>query len=513
LSTSAAAQDPFQAGLRWTLPADASAPSIPKSIAFSARCGLVWTASNGAHPNFRVASGFESGTVQPLFGDFAPLNATGAMAVAAGRDGEALFSLVQVPAPDALNRATLVSRYSAVSAASGAPFAPQWTYDPGSRVNGPAKVACDAGGVHAVVAVWSDQTHTVQVDVLDAATGLRTSRADVAGLNLSEIALAGDGSRCAVSAGLDLWVLDTNGATVHHETLANSTSALAISGDGKRLAIGGRSALRVLQDDGAGYQLAFTVPGASSELSARAALSANGETLAVGWWNASTGVDLRFEVWDVATHARSFELVQTGVPGGLQNLPEVVRVTADGKRAALGAWGDGTSKPDVVVFDRDLASVVFAVDLPGSVFALDLDEAGRKIAVGLKNTHANLFATSGQFRMYDTGESDLQVLHAAHAGGTLDLAAHRVGATGVFFLDGSLAPQPFAVPGIAGLLRLKRAGLSAVRRPADATGRADVMLPIANDPALIGTYRHLQAAFRTGAAIAFGAVAVDVLIL
>ncbi len=514
-ASSAAAQDPFQPGLRWTMPADPNQPSIPRAVTFAAEDALAWTASNAAHPGFAVAVAVESATtVQPLFRDLGIAGASGSLSVASPRTGEALFALVQLPAPDAQHRATEVRRYSASSAAAGAAFAPFWTYDAGVVVNAPAFLACDASGGQVILAVRRDATSQVLVDRLDAASGARLMRATVSGANLSAMALSDDAPRVALSAGLDLWVLDTtSGAVLHHEALASSTSALALSGDGLRLVIGGHAIVRVLESSSAGYATAFTIQGASQELPARAALSRDGRTLAIGWWNAVLGVDLRFEVWDVATRTRLLNHVQTGIAGGPQNFPEIVRTTNDGRRAALGCWGDGTTKPEIVLYDRDVNAIVLAVDLPGSVFALDLDAQGSRVVVGMKSAHANQFASSGEFRLYDTGERDLVLQASPLAGGAFDLAAKKTGAGLCIFLDGDRSPTPFSIPGVAGALYLNRMGLSVTRTPCDANGRADVSLPIPGSATQIGTFRHFQAVFRVGGVLVFGSSVVDALVL
>jgi hypothetical protein len=131
----------------------------------------------------------------------------------------------------------------------------------------------------------------------------------------------------------------------------------------------------------------------------------------------------------------------------------------------------------------------------------------------MKGAHANQFSGTGEFRLYDTGEREIAQVGAAHPGGQLDLAAKRPGASGVFFLDGAPSPFPLTIAGTSGYMLLRRVGLHVARVPADPSGRADVAWPIANDPALIGMYRHVQAAFRMNGAITFGPTLLHVLIL
>lgn len=331
-------------GLRWTAPAAVNAPSIPRSVALSARDGLVWTASNGPHPGFSVLPACDSGTVAPLFSASAPSGATGSMQVVAASTSEALFALVQVPAPDALHRATLVTRWSATAAASGSPFAPMWTFDPLVRANGPARIGCDANGARVFCAAWDSSAGQARVDVIDTTSGASTANALLPAAAIDELSVCADGTRAAIAGGLDLWVVDGNSAVVGHRTLTASTSAIAMSGDGALIAVGG-DAVHVLARRGQNYASAFDVAGLTHELARRVALSRDGSTLAVGWWNATTGVDLRFEVWDVATRTRTFQTTQLGFQNGLQNTPEVVRASADGARVAFACWATARPSP------------------------------------------------------------------------------------------------------------------------------------------------------------------------
>ena len=109
----------------------------------------------------------------------------------------------------------------------------------------------------------------------------------------------------------------------------------------------------------------------------------------------------------------------------MQGYPEVVLITPDGRRAAFGTWGTGDPQPEVLLVDALTGAVVLERDLPGSVRALALDETGTRVAVGMKHTHANQFSATGEVRLYDTGERDLQVVGHPAAGGALLALLHR----------------------------------------------------------------------------------------
>lgn len=511
LSGSVEAQDPFQPGLRWRSLPDPVLPAVPQSATFAGGGNFVWTASNGPFTRLQLFGTFESGSVPTALAGLTPANALGSLGVASPDRDDALFALVQVPAPDSTHRATLVSRYSALGAAATGNLTAAWTFDSGLRANGPARLAASPDGTRVFVANWNGPTPEVRVDVLDPTSGASLSNVMLFAPALNEMCVAADGTRAAIATGRMVWIVDQNANALHQEIIPVATSGLALSGDGGLVAIGGNR-VRVLLESGAVYLQAFEVLGNAGEIATRVALSRDGRTLAIGWWNPQNGVDARFEVVDVTTHARLFQQIELGVAGGLQNMPEVVRVTPDGRRAAFGAWGDGTGAPDVLLYDRDQDAVVLTADLAGSVFALDLDVSGTRLAVGMKGAHANLFAASGEFRLHDTGEPDTAVLRPPRPGATLELAAHATGASIVAFLSGPRTPLPVTIPGLSGTLALDRAQMTAVRRPADANGRADLAVAIPNDPLLIGTYRHLQSVFLVNGTWTLGTAVLDVLV-
>lgn len=507
-ASTARAGDPFQPGERWRVPAPVAAPAVPRSLSLAAGGGVVFTASNGPTPGFDVLSGYATGTGARRFHLDAPVGATGSMAVAACESADRLFALVQVPSPDAVHRATLVTRHSAFAAAQTGSLQAAWTFDSGVRANGPARFAVDEAGTRVAVAAWDGPTPQARLDVLDASNGASLAHAWIPASGLQDVVLSADGTCVAVACGLDVHVFDGACQPLHVETLASAPGTLSVSADGARVAYGG-ARVGVLARVGGSYAPLAEVLGGPGEIAARVALSGDGGTLAIGWWHGSTSA-VRFEVRDVGAAAPRFEVALPGGANGLSNAVEAVRVTRDGARAALGAWGDGTGAADLLVWDRATNALVLAEDLPGSVFALALDASGTRVVVGMKATHANVFSGTGEFRLYETGERELHVASPATPGTAMLLAGRHPGATGAIFLSGALAPQPVFVPGASGVLFLDRVGVGVRRLATDATGRADVAWAIPNDSASIGTWRHLQVAFRVGGGLVLGPTVLDV---
>ncbi len=487
----------WQPGGRWSHGPAAAQPWIPLDVALAADGEICWAAPAVANPHLVALSGSARPAPEVLFADRRLGPVSGSLEVCAGRRADVLGALVQRPAPDAFHRRTEIHRYDPVStAASGAAFAPVWTHDMGPLVNAPARLSCDARGDRLVAALHDAAAGHVQVDWLDADDGALLHRELVPAGSLRRLEVSADGGRVLLSAGLGVWVLDEQGV-VHHEVLASATDGVAFASDGASFAYGQPGWLHVARERSTGFATAFSIAASATELATRAALSADGDVVAVGWWNAADGVSARFEAWDVAAGTRWFTRSHPGVAGGLQNFPQAVELTADGRRAAFASWGDGDGDPEVWIVDRD-AGEVLRVDLPGSAFALDLAADGTRVAVATKSVHANQFGTTGEVRMFDTGDRNVQAVGQARLGQTLRIAARDPAATRAVFLVGPPSAAPGPIPGAAGVLWLDRdAGVSSSVRRTDSHGRSSFLLQVPNDPAWIGRRLGVQVAFRT----------------
>jgi len=512
LALPAAAQDPFQPGLRWTRSASAADPWIPRALAFGADLNEVWMAAPSGNRHVELIALPGSGIQQALQRDDGFATSVGAFGICAGSGVGAFFTLAQFPAPDDLHRSTLCARRDPVALLGLG--AEAWSHDAGFVTNGTARIACDQRGARVALAVWDSNAHEVQLELLEGAGGAVLASARFPALALDELAVCADGTRLALSAGLDLWILDEQLATLAHESLATSTRALALSGDGALCAFGGSGELRLFESlPAGGYGLRWSQPAAPGELAARAALSRDGRSLALGWWNAQNGTALRLELRDCAAGALLWHKYQPGTAGGVQNLPAAVAVSDDGERAAFGLWGDGTSEPELLLVARAGGAPLLVADLPGSVQGLALDTAGQRLAVAYKEVHANQGGALGSVALYDTGERDLVLRTRAAIGGTLELSAERAGSGTVYFCEGPRSSGPQYFGGTQGALWLRRNALTVHARTAGRDGRADFSEPIPADPLLIGSQRHFQSAWRAGGVLQFGATLLDVLVL
>jgi hypothetical protein len=510
LATLAAAQisDPFAPQTRWIAAPAPGASWMPASVDFGAGGELVFAAGALSSPRWMVFSSPQSagGQVQPLRSVQASSGTLSNMSVKCADGANELFALAQIPDPDSSHRRTEVSRFDAL-AANG--FTPAWTHDLGWRVNGGAKLCAAADGSRVVALVDDVQTQQLRLEWLDGASGSLLRRIDWSGGTLRQFAASADVGSVAIVAGLELWVFDSNAVQLHHENLLASTQALALAGDGSALCIGAPGLLRVLGWNSSAFLERFREIAPANELPVRCALSDDGRTWAAGWWNASSGRDVRLELRGGPSDGLIWQQLQTAPSPAPQNYPEAVCIARDGRRAAFGVWGSQDAQPEVVLVDRDQGAVVAQLDLPGSVVALALDPSATRLAIGMKHGHANQFATSGEVRLFDTGERDLQSLGQSPPGQPLAVSARHGAAQSVWFLYGPRSSWPRPIQGVSGMLSLARPSLTAIRVQADASGRGDANLPIPSIPSASGVPFSVQALFRSRSSSAFSASVLD----
>ncbi len=491
-------QDPFAPGTRWTAAPAVGAPWIPSSVDFAAGGELVFASGAFGHPSWLVFSSSEpagaGGQIQPWFEVSAASATLSNMSVRCGDQARELFALSQIPEPDSAHRRTEITRFDALAAGG---LAAAWTHDMGWRVNGTAKLAAAADGSRAVAVVHDGVQQALRIEWLDGTTGAVSMRIDQSAGTLRQFAASRDTGIVAFVAGLDLWVFDSSGALRHHEALIASTQALSLSGDGATLLVGAPGLLRVLHWNSSAFVERARESAPAAEIPVRCALSHDGNTWAAGWWNANTGRDVRLELRAAPLDALVWQELQTAANTAPQNYPEAVCISRDGARAVFGVWGSLDAQPEVVLVDRGLGASIARLDLPGSVTALALDQSATRLAIGMKHSHANQFASTGEVRLFDSGERDLQALSQAQLGGTLNLTARRSGAGSVWFLYGPRSNAPSSLAGVAGTLWLSRRTLSVQRVTADFSGRADASLPIPWSVPGSGVPYSVQALFRS----------------
>lgn len=511
LAGMAAAQAPYDSGVATWTPDDPAAPAIPRAIVVVGGGELAFVARSGGGARFELAGLAASGAQAPLA--VHPLPGTSnSLAVAAGDGLDELYGLSQLQIGGPVLRRSEVRCFDALAWSAGGQ-AVRWQHDLPVVGNGPARIACGADGARVFAAQWDDQQQQVVLDALRGADGALLWRHMRPAQALAALAVAQDGTRAAYLDGASVVVLGADGALLASEPLVQSSIALALDGDGDRVAHGDGALVKVLQQTGAGWSLAKSIAGLPGEVAVRVQLSRDGATLAVAWWTATTTGGVRMEVWDLVAQQRLFQLQQSPLPGGLQNYPEALCLSADGRLAAWGLWGDGSSRAEVVAWDRQTNLTVAALDLGASAMALALSADGRRLVVGRKQAHASQIAPGGELRTVELAPRDLVVRAQARSGAPLLFGARRAGALGAILLDGQAAPAPVFLGGLSGPLFVLRQGARIVRTPCDASGEALGQLPLPAAIAQPGTRRHLQAVFRTPAGHVAGATLAEPLVL
>lgn len=504
---SAGAQDPFQPGLRWIRPAQLSDAWIPTSVGFAGADQLCWSVSTGNVPRVDLESSAQRGLSQPLFEDRFQDPIAGALRVSTTSARNGLFVLLQTYSANPAERDTRISRYDPLAAATGAEFAPEWTLDLALGTNGPAILLTDDAGANGFVLLWRAQTQELIACRVDLDTGGLRDYSIFPAASLDSATISADGRRVAVVCGTTLRILDEFGVLIDERNLFTATPALAFDHDGSHLAVGRLGGVQVLSESAKGYAESLLLSASTAELAKVVDLSADASVIAVGWWNATTGVDARFEVFDGTNGDSLREITRLGTPGGLQNSPSALEVSSDGRRIACGSWGDGDSDAELVLLDLDQAQPVLEADLPGSVLHLDLDETGTRVLVAAKHLHANQMGVTGELRLYDTGERDIQLLDAPRPGGHLHLAAKTPGANAAWFLIGREQTVPFQ-SGLA----LVRQGLRVIAAPA-ANGVAEIDVPLPAGARVLGIAPTIQAAWRVQGGLEFSSSLVRPLFL
>ena len=510
----------IQAGELWSRRSTQALPWVPRSVTISGRDTLVWGAGSVSNPRLMAfpmaGAGAQPGVTPALFQDSLVADALGVLTVAAGRRSERLFALAQRPNPDALRRRSEVRAYDPEDVSRSGSSTPAWTHDVLSAANGPARIAVSETGHLVAAAAWDDALGEVVVHWLDGTADSATLLATTAfpAPTLNGLAISDDGTRLAVTAGLELRIFNATGGLLFTQTLQAATRALALSGDGSTALVGGIGGLQVFAEGPGGYAREQVIVGSSDEVVAEIDINPDGTSYAVAWWVFTSGASLRFELRDRGSHETLAALQQIGPDGStLQNRPEAVAVSRDGTRAALGAWGDGTS-PEVVLLEAGREEPVLTVDLAGSVQDLALDERGTHIVVAAKSTHANEFGSTGSIEVHTTGEDDLALARGPEVGGSLDFVGRHEGASLVLFLVGRRRATPLVFDDAGGALWLERTHrLLSYPAATDSTGAAERSVPIPDLPGLIGTRKTIQAAFRVDGGVIFGSTVFDAWIL
>ena len=483
-----AAQDPYMPGLRWSEAATASQPWIARRVAFAGDAQAVWAGRAVGTPAATLYAGTDGQTLEVAFD--APLpGAVGLVEVATGRGLGELYVLAQYPGT--AGKQTIVERYSAFLD----PSQPQvWSAPVGAPANGGGLLAVAPSGVW--VARFDAGAGRVHLTALDADTGAELLTRSMPAAALRGLAASADGARIALALGDRVAVWSAAGDELASFAQPQSNEAFALSADGRVLAAGRMGEVALYEASGSAFAPAGSAFVGAPWLPTRAALSADGAVLAVGFWNSQTADAIRFCLWDRAAGTKLHDVTQTGVFGGFQNFPEALALTPDGQRMLAGAWGSGGPHPQLMLLDRDQAEPVLSTYTPGSVLAVALDATGTQLTAAVKSGHANQFSTTGFVQRYATGERDLQLIGSVTAGQPFLLTSRQPQSLASLFVFGQALTPPVTHPAFGGLLAIDPAKpYTHYLRVADGTGRADLFGSVPPGPAFVGLALETQVVF------------------
>ncbi|MBK7876701.1 MAG: hypothetical protein IPJ77_13310 [Planctomycetes bacterium] len=306
--------------------------------------------------------------------------------------------------------------------------------------------------------------------------------------------ISADGTKLAVLAGVRFEIHDLVAGQMLYSQLpfVPLYQAVALSGDGTYAAYGSDGQVRIFRRSATTgqYSLVLTHTLAGPNYCDRLDISDDGSTLAMGFNFTDTFRRVVLQTIDLPTLTVLMTDSIVG-QGAWQNTVSDICLSANGRRVALGEWGDQFgAAPELRIYERDSAVPIRSVDLPGSVIDVDLSADGRRVAVAAKGVHANVTGGGGTIQLFEATSLDVTVTGVPHAGGqvTVELRG-QPGKPALLLVSPTLAATP-SVLGVIGTLWLSRTGLNVLSAGTfDGLGRATVTV---NVPTTVGASSYLQ---------------------
>lgn len=383
---------------------------------------------------------------------------------------------------------------------------PDWVYTFPEVTNGHDRTAVHVSDDGDCVAALMHNIYTGEVDVAvftpdsDLTGGpAATYSVSVSG-PMASSRLSSDGSTLMVRSNARIRLLNALDGTLRHDVfvLGGTPYADAISGDGSALAYstyndvkvyrenanGTFGAPAILDVDGTNYCGALDIDDGST----RVAMGFN-------YFNsANEFLTVRVQVRDLAnTNVILVDDTLAG-SGAHQNLVSDIELSSDGRRVAVGLWGDEAGLvPEVCVYATNQSEPIATFETPGSVNAVAFSADGTKLAVASKAVHANVVASGGRIDLYQIGERDLEMQGVPSIGNTVTFDLHGREGKHAVLLSAPALDDPPTVFGNIGTLHLKRTALSAT--PMGTVGSTEWIskdYTIPNNAALIGTTTYFQ---------------------
>jgi WD40 repeat protein len=477
------------AGLVWAR-ADGGQGWVGQTVALGQHGTLAFTEFDNATDRAELVSCLDVVPLTPLWNDPQPWTSQDAKVDAATEAG-VFVSCRQIPVTGSTGpRYAIVSKYSASST-----LGPDWEYTFPVTGYGPARALVSADGTR-IVAGMLDQTGGLRLAIFDGNSGVPNFTTTLTcGPQLRALLLSDDGSTLYWASGsaCNVWDIETH-TSIGQFILMSSLDCHALSGDGRVFAFGGFNTVDVYERQVSGsYQHThhMTVPGQA--VCGKIDISADGSTLVAGFnlWDFNVGVTIR--ALDIPT--KTLTMTDTAIGAGTyQNVVSDISVSADGQRFAVGLWGDQAGLvPELRLYIRDRNLPVQTFDYPGSIYSLEMSPDGRRVLVGTKAVHANVYASGGTVDLHRFGDEDF-VGHGIPSLGdkvrfTLDGAPNSPALLAV----ASRPSPPTQVPGFGGSLHLDRLTMTTrYMGVTDAAGMVSWDYDLGTNPLLVGTTWFFQ---------------------
>jgi hypothetical protein len=280
---------------------------------------------------------------------------------------------------------------------------PDWTYNFAVMPTAGTNVGISRNGQVIVAAASYQATSTVDIAVFSPASNVPLSYTTVplGGTNngIRGFDLSADGSTLYFSSAgnpVNANIFDIATTSVVFSTsIAASFDSHGISGDGSVFAFGNFGVMRVWQKIAGVYTNTINRNISGSCYCGYLDVSDDGSTVAYGFTFYSNYLPVQIEAIDVPSQAVTMSETVTAT-GSFQNIVSGVSCSADGKRFAVGLWGDGAGPvAEARLYSKTSSTPISALELGGSVFGLKISADGQRAAFGSKSVHANQFGNGG----------------------------------------------------------------------------------------------------------------------
>lgn len=348
---------------------------------------------------------------------------------------------------------TLNDRHAVMRVYSSASAAPLWRFDSTAPITNHTHSWADLsadGNVIALLVYDQTQGGTI-LSLFEPGSAVPVHEELLSTLaGFEDAKLSADGSTLLISAPLKQTVYDVENRVVAYSTFTvaqGQYGGVALSENGDVVAIGTPGDLTVLEKDAEGlYQETFVYDLPPGTFFRSPALSANGETLAVGLQSFASISSAQILAVDLTTQTIELDVVLQG-GGDLQNFVQDIQCSADGRRVAVGLWGDEDNLvPELLVYSLELqdpTNPLLSEYLTGSVNDMDFSANGEWLGVASKGSHANVWGTGGAVSLYRVGLVDVSVSGVPQPGALVDIEHQvRAGSSSQVLVATALAETP-----------------------------------------------------------------------